>query len=255
MLLRLGKDYPEGMAADSDYADRFLNAAEDIKESLGRRYGQDFKGLGEACKHALGKNDRIILRHKRPLKVLVDLRNVMQHSHILAGEVLANPRRDAVLALEEIAQKVKNPPQIRTYMIKNPDVVAPADSLAKAAELVIEKGYSQLPVYYQGKYHALFTTNALARWLSEAVRREKGHLIEENITISEVIKFAEHYEQPKFVKPIESADKVCALLSSEELLPAVLVTTDGRSTGELQGIVTRFDVPAILRKITTTFPS
>nr|WP_172688436.1 CBS domain-containing protein [Corynebacterium glutamicum] len=71
---------------------------------------------------------------------------VQQHSHVLAGEVLATPRRDAVIALEEIAQKVQNPPQIRAYMIKSPDVVAPTDSLAKAAELVIEKGYSQLPV-------------------------------------------------------------------------------------------------------------
>lgn len=243
------------MTVDPDYAGRFLNAAEDIKASLGRTYGKEFKGLGEACTYAIDKNNRIILRHKAPLKVLIDLRNVMQHSHVLAGEVLATPRRDAVIALEEIAQKVQNPPQIRAYMIKSPDVVAPTDSLAKAAELVIEKGYSQLPVYNEGKYQSLFTTNALARWLSEAVQREQGHLIEENVTISEIIKCAEDYERPKFVKPIESAEKVCALLSSEELLPAVLITTDGRSTGELQGIVTRFDVPAILRKITTTFPS
>lgn len=242
------------MTDDSDYAGRFLNAAEDIKKSLGKMYGENFKGLGEACRYARHKKNRIILQHEKPLEVLVDLRNVMQHSNVLKGQVLANPREDAVIALEEIAQKVQKPPQIRTYMITNPDVVAPTASLAEAAELIIEKGYSQLPVYQEGKYQALFTTNAFARWLSEAVRREKGHLIEENVTISEVIKFAEEYEQPKFVKPTEPAHKVCDLLSSEQPLPAVLVTTDGRSTGALQGIVTRFDVPAILRKITTTFP-
>lgn len=243
------------MTEDSDYAGRFLNAAEDIKASLEKRYGQEFEGLGEAYRYALKKKNPIIQRHKTSLKTFAELRNVMQHSHVLKGQVLANPRMDAVLAIEEIAEKVQNPPQIRTYMIKSPNIIAPTDSLADAAELIIQKGYSQLPVYDQEKYQALFTTNALARWLSEAVRREKGHLIEENVTISEIIKFAENHEDPKFVRPTESAYKVCELLSSEEILPAVLVTTDGGSNGELQGIVTRFDVPTILRKITTTFPS
>lgn len=87
------------------------------------------------------------------------------------------------------------------------------------------------------------------------MQREKGNLIEENVTISEIIRFSEDHEQPRFVRPTTSAYKVCDLLSNEELLPAVLVTTDGKAGGQLQGIVTRFDVPTILRKITTTFPS
>lgn len=80
------------MTADPDYAGRFLNAAEDIKASLERMYGKEFKGLGDARTYAIDKNNPIIIRHKAPLKVLVDLRNVMQHSHVLAGEGARSPQ-------------------------------------------------------------------------------------------------------------------------------------------------------------------
>lgn len=247
------KYYPGDMVDNRDYADRFITAAEGIKAFLEKLYGKDFEGLSQAREYAFKQRHPVIRPHNRTIKKFVELRNVMQHSDVLDGKVLATPRKDAVLAIEEIAAKVKNPPRIRTYMIKNPDAVTPTDSLAKAAELVIEKGYSQLPVYDQGKYQALFTTNALARWLSEAMRREKGHLIEENVTISEVVEFIEDHEQPQFVRPTKSAYEVCDLFTDEELLPAVLVTTDGKSSGELQGIVTRSDIPTILQKITTRF--
>ncbi|RNE49227.1 CBS domain-containing protein [Corynebacterium alimapuense] len=243
------------MATDSDYADRFLNAAEAMKASLEKKYGRKFSGLGQARNHALENNNPIIRNHQESLKILVDLRNVMQHSHVLSGVKLATPRLDAVNAMEEIAEKVQNPPKIHDYMIKDPAVLAPTDSLADAAELVIKEGFSQIPIYDEGKYQALFTTNALARWLSDAVHREQGHLIEEAVTVSAVLQFGEDYDQPKFVKPGESANKVCDFLSSESLRSTVLVTVDGTSTGKLQGIVTRFDVPQILRKITTAFPA
>lgn len=242
------------MTDGSDYAGRFLNAAESIKSALGRKYGRDFDGLGQACRHAADKNDPVVRRHKEALKTFADLRNVMQHSPVLNGKVLATPREDAVLAIENIAQWVENPPQIRIHMIKNPNVVNPTGPLVDAATLVISEGFSQLPVYADNRYVALFTTNALARWLSAAVQRGEGDIIEGNVKISDVLAFTEDHEEPKFVKPTESAYKVCEILSSDDPLPAVLITTDGLPSGQLQGIVTRFDVPTILRKITTTFP-
>lgn len=243
------------MTESEDLAGRFITAAEGIKKSLERQYGQEFNGLGEARRHAHEKKNVIVRRNEKALKTLEKLRNVMQHSDVIGGKVLATPREDAVLAIEDIAAKIQNPPQIRTYMIKNPDVVSPTDSLARAAELVIEKGYSQFPVYQEGKYQGLFTTNALARWLSEAMQREEGILFEENVTVSAITEFAEEHEHPQFFRPTHSAYKVCDLLSSEKPVPAVLVTTDGKQTGELQGIVTRFDVPNILRQLTTKFAS
>lgn len=242
------------MTIDDDLSGRFLNATEEIKESLGRTYGETFSGVGEAYNYAIKKKNRTVLRNKAALRELIQLRNVMQHSHVLDGKVLATPRLDAVEAIEEISRNVQSAPRISKYMVKEPEVLAPTDSIAKAAELIIGKGYSQLPVYGQGKYHSLFTTNALARWLSEAVRRENGHLIEENLSVSVIVDFAEDFEKPKFVKGTESAGRVCSYLSQENSLPAVLVTTDGTENGQLQGIVTRFDVPNILREITTKFP-
>lgn len=242
------------MTNNQDYTGRFINAAESIKKSLEKTYQARFTGLGEAYREALKRNHRVVRQHQDALKTFTDLRNVMQHSHVLNGTALATPRLDAVLAIEKISRQVEKPPRILDFMIPNPDVVASTDSLADAAEMVISRGYSQLPVYSEGKYQALFTTNALARWLSAAVQREEGNIIESDVKIADVLKYVEDHERPRFVKPTESAYKVCDLLSNEEPLPAVLVTTDGGENGQLQGIVTRFDVPVILRKIAVSFP-
>jgi len=61
-----------------DFAGRFINASERIKETLGKRYRQEFNGLGEACRHAVAKKDRVVTSHRDQLKVLIDLRNVMR---------------------------------------------------------------------------------------------------------------------------------------------------------------------------------
>ena len=111
-----------------------------------------------------------------------------------------------------------------------------------------------MPVYDEGAYVGLFTTNAMARWLGSAVRSEGGALIVEDVKVSEIMEHVELHEQPKFVGPTQSALKVCETLSKVSSPPAVLITTDGKQSGQLQGIVTRFDVARILREAVVTYP-
>lgn len=237
-----------------DAVDRFINATEQAKRALEGKYKMRFNGLGAAVKHAENQGHRVVRQNAAALHVLIDLRNVIQHSHVNRGVPIAIPRDDAVVAMERIADQVERQPQVKDFMIKDPATLSPESGIEEASEQVVQLDLSQLPVYSGESYVGLFTTNAMARWLSIAIRNEGGTLIVENVKVSEILVHTEQHEEPKFVGPTQSALKVCDTLSKETAPPAVLVTTDGKASGQLQGIVTRFDVARILREATVTYP-
>lgn len=237
-----------------DAVDRFINATEQAKNSLERKYRNKFKGLGAAKVYALKQGDRVVKSHAAALDVLIDLRNVVQHNRVNNGLPIAIPRQDAVEAMERIANYIETPPQIKDFMVKHPAILSSRSAIEAASEQVVRLDLSQLPVYDNGSYAGLFTTNAMARWLASVIRSEGGTLIIENVTVSDILEHAEQHEEAQFVGPTQSALKVCERLSKETAPPAILVTTDGTAAGQLQGIVTRFDVARILREATFTFP-
>lgn len=237
-----------------DAADRFINATEQAKKALEGKYQRKFPGLGAAVRHAEEQRDRVVRQNAAALHVLVDLRNVIQHSRVNKGLPIAIPRNDAIEAMERIADYIERQPQIKDFMEKDLAILSPESAIEEASEQVVRFDLSQLPVYNDGSYVGLFTTNAMARWLGNAVRSEGGTLIVENVKVSEILEHVEQHEVPRFVRPAQSALKVCEILSKETAPPAVLVTTDGTAAGQLQGIVTRFDVAGILREATVTYP-
>lgn len=237
-----------------DLTQRFIDATENIKCSLARRYEKPYMGMGAAVADARRRGDEVVLRHGEALDAFRELRNTIQHNSYRDGQPIAVPREDTVLAIESIAEAIARPSQIAEHMVVYPCVLSPDSTLAEASRLVIELDLSQLPVYSQDRYVGLFTTNALARWLSAAIARNEGDLVEEATTVAAVLAFAEPHEAPRFSPPTATALRVCDLLSDDAAPPAVLITTDGTADGTLQGIVTRFDVPGIVRRVTVQYP-
>lgn len=241
-------------ASQRDAVDRFINAVEQAKTALEGKYRQKFTGLGAAKLHALKHGDRVVKSHAGALDVLIDLRNVIQHNRINGGVPIAIPRHDAVEAMERIGAYIEKQPQIKDFMERKLEVLSPETAIEEASEKVVRLDISQMPVYDADSYIGLFTTNAMARWLGHTVSREDGVLIVENVKVDEILKHVEAHETPHFVKPTQSALKVCESLSKETAPPAILVTTDGSPAGQLQGIVTRFDVARIVHKAIVTYP-
>lgn len=221
--------------ADSnlDSTGRFINAIEQAKSALERKYRRKFNGLGQAVIFALEKRDRVVERHASALNLLTELRNVIQHNNFKKGVPVATPREDAVIAMEEIARHIERQPQIKDHMIKDLVVLTPESTLQDVAAEIVRLDLSQIPVYDGSKYVGLFTTNAMARWLSESLKANAGALIEESVEVVQVLDCSEDHEHPRFVKATEPALKACDTLSNESSPPALLLTTDGTNKGAL----------------------
>lgn len=240
------------IADPHDAAGRFINAVEDAKRGLERRYDRQFTGLGAAVRHANKHKHPVVRQHFELLNVLVDLRNTIQHSRVLDGMPIAVPREETIKKMEDLARKIENPPSVRDFMIKPVATLSPSDPLSVAASMIVKDQISQMPVYDGNTYVGLFTTNAMARWISNKFE-EDGALISDDVTVGQVLDAGEKMDEAMFVHVRSSAYEVCEKLSSSDSKPVALMTTDGKVSGELQGLVSRYDVSAILKKITVPF--
>ena len=238
---------PEAVPA-AERLSRFLNAAERLKDALEVLYNRQFSGVGEAVRYGRDQGQEVVRRNVRTLEVLVELRNVIQHSNYRNGEPLAIPRQDAVDAFEAITRLIEDPPEVRDFMVKNPATLAPDATLEEAAHLINERNVSQLPVCDQTGYVGLLTTNAIARWLA-AVMTE-GDVLEEDVLISDVLAHAEGHEVAGFVKPTTRAAKACRRLTAKNAPVALLVTATGEPSAKILGILNRFDVPDLMLALT-----
>lgn len=226
---------------------RFQNAAEGIKSTLAARYKTSFKGVGEAVRHAKKNGHGVVVQNSLALDVLVDLRNSIAHSRYLSGQPIAVPHERAVAAIEQLQVLIANVPRVHSVMVKNPTMIAPDDPLPEVLEIVLTKNLSQLPVRDVAGYHGLLTTNGIARWLAEALARNNGMLLEEDIRVRDAMSSAESSEYACFCRPTDDALDICRRLSAPDGPVAYLVTSDGTERAEIQGILTRADVVDITR--------
>lgn len=241
---------------DLQTTERFISALESIKGNLERVYNRSFTGVGAAINHARQNGHKVAQQNEPALTALINLRNAIQHNAYKRGAPIATPRGDAVEQAEVLAEHIANHPPVRDFMVKNPAVLQPSTPLELVATQIVDNELSQLPVYDGGSYLGLFTTNALARWFSKSVRTDGGVVFQGESTVTDILPHAEAHEKAMFFKPSASAYKVCDKLSGgqPDTPIAALVTTDGTAAGQLQGLVTRFDVPRILRELTIKFP-
>lgn len=77
-----------------------------------------------------------------------------------------------------------------------------------------------------------------------------GALMDDDVTVNDVRSFAESHDVAETVRPAYAAQKACNRLTEANGPTALIITTDGEPTGEIQGILTRFDVPEITRALT-----
>lgn len=234
--------------ADDDLLDRFLNACEAITEALARQGKTRFTGLGQAVRAF--PDHQVVKPNRDTLDFLADLRNTIQHSRRLGGQPIATPRLDAVKAIEDLAEQIERPHKVNEFMVKDPITVTADTSLPEAARLIVAHSLSQVPVVdAEGRYDWLLTTNALARWMGAKYEADGGALLEEGGTVADVRQWGESHDVAKTVQPTLTARKACNLLTSAEGPTALIVTSDGKQTGTIAGILTRFDVPVMLAKL------
>ncbi|MFF3182073.1 CBS domain-containing protein [Rhodococcus pyridinivorans] len=233
-----------------DPAREFLDLWADIEKHLRHKYPlpAHVRTMGEIIAETRTR-DALVRRYEPALTAFRDLRNAIVH-HPYRGDVpIATPRPDTVDRLRRIHKELLHPVQIGKYVqAQTVSTAAPDEPLRDALHKMAEHSYSQLPVYEDGRYLDLLTTNAVARWLAAQIS-DTGEVLVDQILVREVLDFVEPTELVVHRARTVSVAAVIDQFRKEDptgTLVAVIVSEQGRPTQKPLGVVVRDDLAGLL---------
>lgn len=226
----------------------FLSAFNEIekylRQELGAKKSDGFSWMVRLAhrKHLLRDS------HSEALQAFADLRNAISHGTYRDNRPIAEPLPEAVAEIEKIRDLLLDPPLALSVL--GPHKVhsfSPADDIRDALQILRVTEISQFPIYAEGWFVDLLTTNTIARWVA-ADLDDNDHL--DARTIAEVLSYAERNDRASFLPRTATAQEVIDVLTSpprNSALPrAVLLTEHGRTDQMPLRVIGGSDVAALL---------
>jgi predicted transcriptional regulator len=189
----------------------------------------------------------IVRRYKDDLKEYADLRNAIVHERS-DGHVIAEPNERAVSNFDRIKVALLKPPKVIPQFQMQVRTRASEESIGSALTDMREGSFSQLPVVKSGSVVALLTSETVVRWLASELANDIVSLQETPIhAVLEHVEDEDHY---CFLSRNASLHEVITkfeeFTSRGKDLDAILITDSGKPDQKLLGILTVYDLPAIL---------
>lgn len=200
--------------------------------------------------HRLARINKAVKRYMDDLLAYGRLRNAIVHDARFPDAYIAEPLPEVVENFRMIVNRITSPVRLREHCAQQKNIrVFRRDELLKDALIYMrDKDFSQVIVRIHNDL-SLITAEEITRWLEDQINAD-GILVD----IAETnLGSLEPYEMPgssRFMSEAESlfdAEDAFRQLPgpNESRLYAIVVTSNGRPTGELRGIVTASDILAI----------
>lgn len=192
-----------------------------------------------ACKH-----NAVVRRFKVDLLEFAELRNAIVHQSSPPEFVIAEPHSSIVEKIEEIERELLEPKLVIPEFRRKVECFTIYDSLAKVLASIKANQYSQFPIYGEGRFKGLLTTNGIANWLAHNIQEDIISICE--ATVADVLLCEENRKNYKFISRntnIYEAEEIFKDgISKGKRLEALLITENGNPSEKLLGIVTTWDM-------------
>lgn len=228
-------------------SDIFLATFSEIESWLRKQVGTDRSTPFYQLIERASQKNRTIAQYRDDLKEFADLRNAIVHERS-DGHVIAEPNDRAIAAFQKIRTALVNPPTIIPRFASKVLARPSSHSVGAAVTDMRNGSFSQLPILMNGNVVALLTAETVVRWLATEVQNQIVNPWETEI--SAVIRHAENVDHycflPRRATLLEALFKFEDFVARGRSLDAILISEDGRPDQKLLGILTIFDLPAIL---------
>lgn len=188
-----------------------------------------------------------VRRYRDDLKEFADLRNAIVHERG-DGHVIAEPNARALADFQRIRNALLDPPRVIPLFQREVKSREASDPVGQAVADMRAGSFSQLPVLRDGVVVAVLTSETVVRWLASEVENDLVSLMDTGI--SKLLAHAEDAEHycflPRNASLHDAMVQFESFASRGKALDAILVTDAGRPNQKLLGILTIYDVPAIL---------
>ena len=164
---------------------RFLDAFNKIERYLRRVTRETSRVPFYTLIDKASKSSSVAGNFSTDLREFADLRNAIVHEST-NGHVIAEPNEACVRRIERIASVLHSPPKVVPLFQKDVSTLSPNNSVAEAVHIMLQKSFSQIPIYTDKEFKALLTTNTVTRWLGSSI--EEDIFILSETTIKNILK-------------------------------------------------------------------
>lgn len=231
-------------------SDAFLAIFSDIEKWLRSAAGAD-KGVPffQVVDRAAGRN-ATVRRYRDDLKEYADLRNAIVHERG-DGRVIAEPNERALTEFQLIRQALIDPPKVVPLFGREVKCRADEEPVGHAVADMRSGSFSQMPILRAGAVIAVLTSETVVRWLASEVENDLVSLMDTPIRdLLPHVEDEEHYcFLPRTASLHEAVSQFESFASRGKTLDAILITEAGRPNQKLLGILTIYDLPAILESL------
>lgn len=225
-------------------SDRFLAAFNRIEAYL-KEEGEasKYEGFSRALNKAVSRNP-MIKSFKEDLEKFSELRNIIIHENIKPNYVIAEPHIEVVERIEKIADTFESPERVIPKFKREVKKVGLYDNIAVPLKL-IRNGYSQFPVYNNGKFMGLLSDKCIAKWLAHFI--EEDVLSIYKVNVQEILMYdGSGGRNVKFIDKnttVYNAMSIFSRFRNKNIkVEALLITPNGRVDENLLGIITPMDM-------------
>ena len=186
-------------------------------------------------------------RQAEALKDFSNLRNAISHGRYYRSEPIAEPNAAVVEQISNLRDIVVSPPE--TLRILQPQKVftlTSSTSIMDAFCTIRDKDFSQIPIYDEGKFIALLTTNTIARWV--AADFSDNHELNA-ADIADIVQYQEPSDRAIFLARTVSVQETMDQLSETDNQGhrpyAAVITEHGKVNETPLRLVTPADLPVL----------
>lgn len=229
--------------------ERFLEAYRDIEHHLQLLVGDGehrpfMKMVKQARAQSMLTDDQ-----RQALEAYAHLRNAIVHTVYYESQPIADPVEGVTDDIERLRDALTHPP-LALPLVRSQQsrvwTVHLGQSLHDVLHIVRENDFSQLPIYEDGRYVDLLTTNAIARWLAAEPNAPAGA---RPVTVAEVSDYVEVQDHAELVPASITATAILGRFTETAItgrqLRAAIITERGEVTDEPLGVVVAEDLPRL----------
>lgn len=193
--------------------------------------------------------NNVVKRYKDELLSLGELRNAIIHNPKIGNKVIAEPHEETVIRIKELYEKITNPKKVIPEFQFEILGAKEDDYLNDILVEMRRKSFSQFPIFNkENVVIELINTNTISRWLSAQIE-DNGTIMVEKIRVKDLIPEIEFRNNYKFISRDKSIYDAYDLFvnhvnSEKRNLDVLFITTSGKNSEKLLGLITIEDIAA-----------
>ena len=232
--------------ADTDRADKFLNAYRELEETLNSKYNTDDKKFGSPIVRFLTEKES--KHYRENLDICREIRNFLSHHSEVNGERIIQPSQAMIDFLGDVTEFIRRPPLAIEFSTLFADILK--TTLSQKAQTVMKKmerqGFSHVPVIDGGECIGVFSVSTIFTYsLNTGMAALRDDMLISDF--GEMLSFNNHSaERFRFVSKDATIYDVRNDFErksrNSKRLAAVFITDNGSSRGRMLGMLTPWDI-------------